>query len=781
MACKSSVLIFYLRLFTNTQQVLRVASWIVLSIVNVGGIILTFFTTFQCDPAPAAFNYYSGLTKCYPMILVFICSSPLNIVTDLAILLLIIPVLTTITLPQRQKLFLVFTYSLGIFVLIVDMLRLSYLVQSLTGGSAGQGGPYHTYNNTRKGSWNTSLTYMWSAVDVNISIVCACIPTLKPLVIRVLPSVVFSPGATKSSTTSDTIGGGNQNRGRGRPTEDSAIDLERHLALSGAGQDALRTAIIHTRATSPRMENVHWTKRLRANNTVHFNFVKMRTPASITRVSSSESPKYCLAVIVILVLLPGYWSSMLFALNGSFSQLNLRLTVVESISLYSAYFGGGYFFGPLIIGDWILRRDEHARFQRKTLDRNNVGGFKATFIVGMCIYGSGAAMFWPTIIAGGFWGLFTTNFVVGFGAGVIETAANPFLILCGPRQHAEIRILVAKGFQALASVLSNVIIRKAFSRYEAGAGTPVPLSPSGLNYVQWISLSPAILCSILALVYFYISLPETSDAELENALEHLPVDPKKPIFGGLRLKTASIVLAVFAQWTYISSEQSVDAFSGYVFTGFVPGYTPPPALNNGTSTPALSIDDYAIIACSALALSRFIAALIAWLGIKYPRSRFIPSPRVVLGTLFCVCLLSALVCVLLKGSDHRRFICILLIMFSFAGGPIWPLIFAQGLRGQGARTKRASTLLTMAASGPAIWPFVMFAIVNNGRSSESLRIAFLVAVCLLLSGLAYPVFLTLVEDARRMVDPSSTKEPVAMDAEMLERANVGIEESDIAV
>lgn len=779
MASKTSILIFYLRLFTNTQQVPRVASWIVLGIVNIGGIILTFFTTFQCDPVPAAFNYYSGLTNCYPMIIVFICSSPMNIVTDLAILLLIIPVLTTITLPKRQKVCLVFTYSLGIFVLIVDIVRVSYLVQTLTGAAKAPGAPFRTYDETRDGSWNTSLTYMWSAVDVNISIVCACIPTLKPLVNKVFPWVILSPGATKSSTTSDTIGGGNRpERGRGRPINESANDLEGSFALPGVGEDVLPTAIVQRQSTLPRTENVRWTKRLRANNTVHFNFVNMKTPGSMTRVSSSESPKYCLGVIVILVLLPGFWSSMLFALNGSFSRRLLRLTVVESISLYSAYFGGGYFFGPLIIGDWMLRRDEHARFQRNTVDRNTVGGFKATFMVGMGIYGLGATIFWPSIITGGFWGLITTNFVVGFGAGVIETAANPFLILCGPRQHAEIRILIAKGFQALGSVLSNVIARKVFDSLKAGADMPGPLSATGLTYVQWISLSPVILCAILGLIYFYISVPEVTDAELENAVEHLPVDAKRAIFGSIRLKTAGIILAVFAQWTFTSSQQSVDAFSEYAMTNSVPGYTPP--LSNWTSNLPLSLDNYAIYACSAFALSRFIAALIAWLGIKYPQSRFIPSPRVVLGTFFCICLLTALVCVLLKGSDQRRFICIPLILFAFAGGPIWPLIFAQGLRGQGARTKRASTLLTMAASGPAIWPFVMFAIINSGRSSESLRLAFLVVVCLLLSGLSYPAFLTLVGDARRMVDPSSTKQPIAMEVEMLETANVANEEPENA-
>lgn len=769
MASKTSILIFYLRLFTTTQQVLRVATWIVLSIVNIGGIIMTFVNTFQCSPVAAAFTNYGGLSDCQPMIVVFLCSAPMNIVTDLAILLLIVPVLTTMTLPQRQKLFLVFTYSLGIFVLVVDIVRVSYLVQTLVNRPFAPAGPQHSYNNTRNGSWNTSLSYMWSVVDVNISIVCACIPTLKPLVTKYMPWAVTSPQDTKSSSF-HTIGSGSRNRERRRPTEHPAFDLGGLSTLPTASHEDYDTAPVQRQAPPPRTRNVHGTKRRRTSNTIHFNFVNLRTPSSITRVSSSESPKYCLAVIIILVLLPGFWSSMLFAFLETTPDA-LQLSVAESIGLYSAYFGGGYFFGPLIIGDWMLRRDEHPRFQRDTHDRNAVGGFKATFIVGMCIYGSGAVMLWPSVVTRGFWGLFSTNLVVGFGAGVIETAANPFLILCGPRQHAEIRILVAKGFQGLASVLSNVITRKVFGSFTAGANLPGQLSSKGMIHIQWISLSPAILCAILACVYFYISIPETCDAELEDTADYLPVDPTKASLGGLRLKTASIFVAVFAQWTYVSSQKALDFFSQFALTGFVPGYTPSP--KNGSAIPPLSVNDYTISACSAFALSQFIAAFIAWLATKFPRSRFIPAPRMLLGALFCICLVSAILCVFLNGSDHHEYIQVPLLLFCLAGGPIWPLIYALGLRGQGAHTKRASTLLTMAASGPAVWPFVMFGIVQSGRTSESLRLAFLVVACLVLSGLVYPAFLTLVGDARRLVDPVAAPviRAVGMDAEMVESHN----------
>lgn len=138
MATKTSVLIFYLRLFKNTQFVLKYWSWALLAIVNVAGVILTFInifrklsplavhvTTFvarfsncfaECDPVQAAWNpFYEGHIECIPLLTEFICSSPINIITNLCLLFLPIPVLTEMRLPTRQKMAVVFLFSLGIF------------------------------------------------------------------------------------------------------------------------------------------------------------------------------------------------------------------------------------------------------------------------------------------------------------------------------------------------------------------------------------------------------------------------------------------------------------------------------------------------------------------------------------------------------------------------------------------------------------------------------------------------------------------------------------------
>ena len=129
MATKTAILIFYLRLARNTQKLLRIASYVTLAVVIIAGVVLTFINAFQCSPPRAAYTPNTP-GRCISIVTLFLCSAPVNIITDLAILVLPIPVLTGMRLPQRQKTVLVLTFALGIFVTIVDVIRIYYLQQA---------------------------------------------------------------------------------------------------------------------------------------------------------------------------------------------------------------------------------------------------------------------------------------------------------------------------------------------------------------------------------------------------------------------------------------------------------------------------------------------------------------------------------------------------------------------------------------------------------------------------------------------------------------------------
>ncbi|ORY65087.1 L-fucose permease [Pseudomassariella vexata] len=758
MATKTSILIFYLRLSRNTQQVLRFASWVVLGVVNVAGTVLTLLNIFQCRPVQAAFDRYSGDANCIPLLTEFICSAPVNIVTDLAILALPLPVLTGMRIPYRQKIILVLTFTLGIFVTIVDVVRIYYLQQAITAVSPGVSNNLEaTFGDQANFAWNASLSLMWSAVEVNVGIACACIPTLKPLFVRILPAMIIDPDGTlrKGSDTekqpSDSSRMSHTARGPmlGPVLEpQEAQPAQRRASHSQGSSDSQITALDFLTTpdmtgpagpTSPTFVPRTSITMTSADNSVYFGFVNMKRPKSMIRTSARDSFKYC-TVVTILFVLWGFSYGLLNTLNNVIATV-ADMTVAQTLGLTSMYFGAGYFFGPLIVGEWILRHDEHRR-TKKSNGMPSIGGFKATFMLGLCIYGTGTIMFWPSAVLTSFAGFMISSFIVGFGLAVLETAANPFLALCGPMDYAEMRLLLAQGVQAVATVVAGVLAQKVFFTQIGGS---VKTDSATLLDVQWTYLAITLLCVLLALFFYYMPLPEVTDAEMENSTRWLPVDPKKRSVGGLELRTWTLSLAVLAQWCYVAGQEIMSIF----FRGLLTPDNSGDTATNRDDHPAelsVSISDYLLIGHTAFAISRFFTAYLAYLSPTHPK---VPQPRTVLTICTGLTIVSAILVAALRPKNNPNLLAIPAILFFFSEGPMWPLIFALGLRGQGKHTKCASAWITMGASGPAFWPFVIYGIKQAGRDYQ---IAFIVVPALLVIMSMFSLFLDLKRDARSLVD-----------------------------
>ncbi|KAG6009184.1 hypothetical protein E4U43_000033 [Claviceps pusilla] len=795
MAAKTSILIFYLRLAKNTQIVLRYASWVTLVIVNVAGLVLTLLNIFQCNPVAAAWMTESiSAAKCIPLLTEFICAAPVNVVTDLAILALPIPVLTGMRLHKRQKAILVITFSLGVFVTVVDVVRIYYLQRAILDVPTGiSDDPNSRFGGSADFAWNASLSFMWSAVEVNVGIACACIPTLKPLILKLLPAMLYDPDGTRLTRTSKSISDaelppprhvasvvrestaaldtgrsngehGGEN-GLGMAADTVLTDDEPMTAMEFLAASESRNPSGSTQSGLSTMIRAQTNGTLSTNsveNGIYFGFVNMTKPKSMLRANAADSVKYC-TLVGILFFLWGISYGLLNTLNNAIGVIN-NMTDAQTLGLTSAYFGGGYFFGPLLVGEWILRRDEHNRSKRHGKDiAGNVGGYKVTFIVGLCIYGIGTIIFWPSAVTNSYGGYMLSTFVVGFGLSVLEVAANSFMILCGPPDYGETRLLLAQAVQGAGSVVSGLLAEKVFFTGISRESMMTKSSSINLINVQWTYLSITLLCVALGLFFFYMPLPEVSDGELELAANKLPLDPQQRSVGGLQLRTVSLVLAVFAQYTYVAAQESNSIYFRSLLVSVLPGGDPTGSgAVTGTSSSgsgstvddpdkppglSLSIPDYLLIAHTAFTLSRIVAGGITYLSVS---NRRLPQPRTLLLIFVMLCFLFSLLPVVLHPANADMMV-IPVMLFYFAEGPIWPLIFAIGLRGQGRRTKRAAAFITMGGSGPAFFPFVMYGIIHNGGSVQT---AYLVIMALHVVMVAYPLFLMLSPSAKLMVDPN---------------------------
>ncbi|TVY22574.1 L-fucose-proton symporter [Lachnellula hyalina] len=702
MVTKTSILVFYLRMSKNTQSLLRIASYITLGIVNVAGVVLTFLNTFQCSPVRAAYDPALSQGRCLSIVTLYLCSAPVNIITDLAILVLPIPVLTGMRLPQRQKTILVLTFALGIFVTVVDVVRIYYLQQA----SNNQVATHEKLGTASDFPYNASPAFMWSAVEVNVGIICACIPTLKPLVTRILPSMLrdLSETGTDKDYYSSQLDNAPTHRLSSTIAKPGPAILPLPRSQPGADpEDEVNMMSI------PGMEpglgcsgtqNTHPTE-----NSVYFGFVNMKKPKSMLKTRGMESFKYC-TIVTILFFLWGFSYGLLNSLNNEISKI-AHQRISQDLGLTTAYFGA-YFFGAMTVGQWTLR---HV-------------GFKATFITGLCVYGVGTLIFWPSAVLSSFPGFIISNFVVGFGLSILETAANPFIVLCGPSQSAEYRLLLSQGVQAVGSVLSQLLAERVLF-------ATIKDKPSLID-VQWTYLAVALFSVILALFFYYMPLPEASDFDLLVQSENLGVYESTTVFSSkFRLVYVSLGLAVFAQFVYVAAQESMSVWFNVT-------------LSSLSSTPtsgslSLSPNNFAILGLATFAIGRFLFA---------PLCLFIP-PRILLMVIFLGCLIFSILAMSLNTSANG--ITGVSMVFFFFEGPVFPMIYAIGLRGLGTRTKMGAGLLTAAGGGGGIFQFVMFAV--QRLDHKSLRYSYCVIVALFSFGLLYPVYLNVVPKARRQVDP----------------------------
>lgn len=630
--------------------------------------------------------------------------------------------LTGMHIPGRQKNILVFTFALGIFVMIVDVVRVYYLQQAMVHVSSLTASPTSTIGlgDEKDFAFIVSYSLMWIVVEVNIGIVCACIPTLKPIVKRILP-ILLEPtrrlSSSEPSTTStskvDNTDGSNPSP---KPTLPGTAPPANIVASAPIAREASQNVesdeieFITMPTTTTNMQRARQESNTSSSDSVYFGFVNIRRPKCLVDLSSKDSWRYCTAV-TILFFVWGFSYGLLNHLNSQIVATS-HSSVPQGIGLLSAYWGG-YIFGPLTLGWYALTR----------------GGFKVTFIVGLCVYGVGTLMFWPSAVLLSFPGFVISTFVVSFGLSVLETAANPFLALAGPPLYGEMRLLLAQGVQAIGSVVSELLSKALFMSVT---------DHSTLISVQWTYLAISYLAVILGLFFYYMPLPEATDQELQRAtrsrslpMNRVIIEPRALThISAFRVVSITLALGFFAQFLYVAAQETVNLWFPDLF-----------ADNDLGISPSLTVPNISLVGHSAFAVSRFLCGALC----------LIIRPRHLLfGSLLGGMALSITIAALPShtATTQPNTLLGLTIGLLFFEGPVFPLVFAIALRGLGRATKRGAVILTAGAGGGAMGPWVLFAL----QGKMGVRRSFWIVAVALGMACLLPVYIKVVRRARDVVD-----------------------------
>ena len=733
MATKTSICLFYLTLSKN-HPVFRWSTIATLVVVNVAGLALTILNILQCRPVGAAFDDpIKPTAKCTDIVTLYLSSAPVNIITDLAILFLPMPILTSMRLPRNEKIILIITFSFGGFVSVVDVVRIAYLESAALArlqnnyGSAASNVEYDY-------SWIASLSFMWSAVEVHVGIIVACVPGVKPLVAKVFPNLLGRIKHSQELTGNPFYGPGDAQWANLAPKAQNTISAPPQCPTSATlPASALGDGIVisappqsPTTATHPtagRLDSIGMleflttpdttpamlqhtqtsattigTTRTRTPSLTIFDFVNDNQARSMVKLTNKQS-YFPLALVTILFFLWGFAYGLLQVLNQQF-QIIVGTGAGQAVALHSAYYAA-YFFAPLTFGRYVFKH----------------WGFRATFITGLCVYAVGTLVFWPSAVLASFPAFLVSNFIIGLGVATLETAGNPFISLCGPPEYAEVRLNVSQGVQAIGSVLSPILAQKVLFRNLHDA-------PSLID-VQWTYLGIALFDVCLALVFFYLPIPEASDDELEEMAERRESVFKRKT-AGLPVVYVTLIFGIFAQFCYVGGQESIAAY----FEDYV-RYVKP----NSDIGPF----NYQAVGHAVFAVGRFITA-VAGLLVK---------PRRILFLLFIGAIVTSALAMSLDGYNG---VAMIVLALFFESG-IFSLIFAMSLHGLGKHTKMGSVLLTAGTSGGAVIPAIMWPVVSD----HNVRYAFCVVVAVFAFGALMPIYLSLSPAAKKQVDPVHSK------------------------
>jgi FHS family L-fucose permease-like MFS transporter len=306
-------------------------------------------------------------------------------------------------------------------------------------------------------------------------------------------------------------------------------------------------------------------------------------------------------------------------------------------------------------------------------------GYKGAVLLGLCLFGSGALLFYPAAEAHSYGFFLGALFVIASGLAFLETSANPLVTRLGPAEGAERRLNLAQAFNPLGSIAGVFLGQQLILGHIEGGATSVetPYLIIALVVLGWAAL--------IAFTRFPAVATERAEETIGTAAEYATL-----------FRTRHYMLGVVAQFFYVGAQVGVWSFLIRYMAVAVPGMSDKDAAN------------YLILSLAMFMLGRFIGAFL--MGMVRPA-------RLLAG----FAAINVVLCVIaaLAGGWTGVFA---LVAASFFMSIMFPTIFALSIRGMGDLAKPASSLLVMAVIGGA----VLTPLMGYVSGSHSILLAMLV-------------------------------------------------------
>jgi FHS family L-fucose permease-like MFS transporter len=392
---------------------------------------------------------------------------------------------------------------------------------------------------------------------------------------------------------------------------------------------------------------------------------------SSTAAHSRNALLFALIMVASLFFIWGFCHAMLDVLNKHF-QNTLNVSKTQSGFIQTSVFGA--YFLLALPSALLIRRI----------------GYQRGILLGLLVVALGAFLFIP---AGLWWKTFPAFlfalFVLSSGLACVETAANPYVTVLGPRDGAAARLSVAQAFNSVAYIIAPTVGGLLIFGDRVQAGEPVDFQSLLIPYVV---LGFVVL--VVFAIFSFIKLPVIDEQEGEDSAAEEGATHRAPL-----IRQPHFTWGIATQFLYIAAQVGVNAFAvNYILENAITqdasGATTVAPLFawygdlTGAATPEATAAYVVTIAMILYALGRFTGAAITKM-IK---------PHLLLS-LYGIANM-AIIAVVMANIEHVSWMvlpfCWLFMSIMF------PFIFAMSLRNLGRRTKLAASFQIMSIVGGAV-------------------------------------------------------------------------------
>src|SRR5687767_7098384 len=308
-------------------------------------------------------------------------------------------------------------------------------------------------------------------------------------------------------------------------------------------------------------------------------------------------------------------------------------------------------------------------------------GYKSGIILGLILFALGAFLFIPAASSQSFALFLMALFIQAAGATFLETVANPYVTVLGPKETSEQRLNFAQSFNGVGAVVAPIIggtfilSGVEHTKEELNAMSPDALNAYLLSEASTVKIPYLIIGAVVILVailFMLVKLPKVKESDAADA--HTGFSLKV-------LRHSHVRWAVIAQLFYVGAQVGVASF----FVRFSKEVMDLPEKQ--------AAFQWGYIAMAGFMVGRFAGTYL----MKFIK----PQKLLLIYAIINILLLT------LAITTHGKFAVYAITAVPFFMSIMFPTIFALGIKELGEETKMASSLLVMSIVGGALAPLAM--------------------------------------------------------------------------